>query len=248
MLVLLPPSETKRDGGAEGSALDLRALSFPELAKQRLAALAALRALSRNLTAATAGLRLGVTQRFEVDRNRMVSSSPVMPAVDRYTGVLYDALEADSLTTEQRSFANEHVVIHSALFGLIRALDPIPAYRLSHDSRLPQLRLRQVWSGPIAQILADYRGLIVDLRSDGYAALGPRPERADSVVVRVVVNDGDGRRRSLNHFNKKAKGEFVREVLESGVDHDSADSLCRWAMSRGIRLERSRPGELELVV
>ena len=60
-----------------------------------------------------------------------------MPAIDRYTGVLFDALDAPSLDADAREFARETVVVHSALFGLVGALDEIPAYRLSHDSRLP---------------------------------------------------------------------------------------------------------------
>ena len=91
MILLLPPSESKRDGGIEGSHLDLAALGFPQLAAPRRTALAALRKLSSNVAAASAALRLGPAQRFEVDRNRVVRSSSVLPAIERYTGVLYEA-------------------------------------------------------------------------------------------------------------------------------------------------------------
>ncbi len=248
MILLLPPSETKRDGGEVGTSLDLTALGFPELTTKRRATLAALRVLSRNLKASTAGLGLGATQRFEIDRNRVVMSAPVLPAIDRYTGVLYDALDAPSLSTQEREFANATVVIHSALFGLVRALDPIPAYRLSHDSRLPKVRLRQHWSAPISAVLARYPGLILDLRSEGYAALGPRPERENCAFVRVIADDGAGRRRALNHFNKKAKGEFARAVIQAQIAHESVDAVCSWADGVGVRLEPGRQGEIDLVV
>ena len=94
MLLLLPPSETKRDGGVEGSALDLEALEFASLTPQRRAALAALARLSRSVGESMRALALGQSLRFEVDRNRAVRTSPTMPAIDRYTGVLYDALDA----------------------------------------------------------------------------------------------------------------------------------------------------------
>ncbi|MCU1441222.1 MAG: hypothetical protein JWP85_2219 [Rhodoglobus sp.] len=145
MLLVLPPSETKRDGGPDGSALDVGALGFPGLTPQRKQAIAALRMLSRNLGASTGALGLGRTQRFEIDRNRALTTSPVLPAIDRYTGVLYDGLAAETFTASERAFAHEHVVIASALFGLLRGGDPIPAYRLSHDSRLPKLSLRRHW-------------------------------------------------------------------------------------------------------
>ena len=251
MLLLLPPSETKRDGGssatpADAAALDLAELSFPELTSQRKTAVAALRTVSRSVSASTTALGLGPTQRFEIDRNRALAKSPVMPAIERYTGVLYDGLEVQTLTAGERAFASRHVVIHSALFGLIRAGDPIPAYRLSHDSKLPSLSLRRHWRAPVSAALASYPGLIIDLRSEAYADLGPAPSSAR--YLRVLSEDGSGRRVALSHFNKKAKGEFTRAVIASGVEFGSVDELLAWAASRGIRLEHGAQGELDLVL
>jgi cytoplasmic iron level regulating protein YaaA (DUF328/UPF0246 family) len=248
MLLLLPPSETKRDGGDPARPLDLGSLSFSELTPARRAAIAAVRRLSRNLKAATAGLRLGPSQRFELDRNRVLGSSPGMPSLERYTGVLYDGLDAGTLTAAERSFAAGSVAIASALFGLLRADDLIPAYRLSHDSRLPGLPLRSHWREPVTAVLDKVEGPIVDLRSEGYVALGPLPERPDAVSVRVVTEGGDGQRRALNHFNKKAKGEFTRAFVRAGLHHESIDSLLAWAPTGGIRLIRADDRTLELVV
>src|SRR5690606_5399876 len=100
---------------------------------------------------------------FEVDRNRALRHSPVMAAMDRYTGVLYEALDAPSLSATARAFASHHVVIQSALFGLLGAADPIPVYRLSHDSRVPGHPLGRTWREPIAHALANLPGLILDL-------------------------------------------------------------------------------------
>ena len=245
MLLVLPPSETKRDGG-DAAILDLAALSFPELAPQRRAALAALRTVSRSVSGSLDALSLGPTQRFEIERNRALRSSPVMPALDRYTGVLYDGLEVESLSAEEREFASRHVVIHSALFGLVRAEDPIPAYRLSHDSRLPGLSLRKHWRDSITSALARHEGLVLDLRSESYASLGPAPDSA--TYIRVVSENAQGRRVALSHFNKKGKGEFTRAVIAAGFDHATVDDLVAWASREGIRLEPGAPGELDLVV
>lgn len=251
MLVILPPSETKRDGGAvagDGSPipLDLALLGFPALTPQRRRAIAALKALCRNLAAAAAGLRLGPSQRFEIDRNRALATSPVMPALDRYTGVLYDGLDAATLSAAERTFADRHVLIGSALFGLLRASDPIPAYRLSHDSRLPGVPLRRLWAPAVSAELARQEGLILDLRSEAYAALGPAP--AGTWYLRVLSEGPSGVRTALSHFNKKAKGEFVRALVRSGIDHGGVDSLLDWATGAGIPLSRGAAGELDLVV
>jgi cytoplasmic iron level regulating protein YaaA (DUF328/UPF0246 family) len=169
-----------------------------------------------------------------------------MAAIDRYTGVLYEALDAPSLSVAARELAGSSLLVHSALFGLLRALDPIPAYRLSHDSRIPGHPLGRTWRTLLSAELAGLHGLVLDLRSEGYTALGPAPE--GSWFLRVVTEDAGGVRRALNHFNKKGKGEFVRAVLMAGIDHPDLDSLLSWARGAGIRLEPGASGELELVV
>lgn len=248
MLILLPPSETKRAGGTEGSRLDHARLGYPELARSRRAVIAGLRALSRDQEASVRALKLGPSSASEALRNRTVSTSPLLPAIDRYDGVLYEGLDAATLPEAARAFAHEHLAIASAAFGLTRALDPIPVYRLSHDSRLPGLPLRSQWRDVVARVLDATPGLLLDLRSEGYAELGPLPSRDDAVFVRVVSEDATGRRRALNHFNKKGKGVFARELLLAGVDHPDVASLLAWSADHGIRLERGAPGELDLVV
>ena len=236
MRLLLPPSETKRDGG-DGGPVDLAVLAAPELTNARFELMDAVATLAADHDAAMRALKLGPRQSAEVERNRRIHVAPSMPAIDRYTGVLFDALDAPTLSAEARSYAARTVMVHSALFGLVGALDPIPAYRLSHDSRLPGIRLRQFWRPLLESSLARQQGLIVDLRSEGYAHLGPAPVREDSVFVRVVTIGGDGRRRALNHFNKTAKGAFTRAVLESRPTVESVDELIDWARTAGFGLD-----------
>jgi cytoplasmic iron level regulating protein YaaA (DUF328/UPF0246 family) len=252
VIVLLPPSESKRDGGDAHSVLDVDSLSFPSLAPQRRTALRALARLSRSVTESNVALGLGRTQRFEIDRNRSIRSSPTMPALDRYTGVLFDALDAGSLDGSAREWARRNVVVQSALFGLLRADDRIPAYRLSHDSRLADLRLARLWPDAEVAVLQELGGLILDLRSEAYVALGPTTGLQNAHYVRVVSAASDGTKRALNHFNKKGKGEFVRVLAQSGAELDTVDGVFEWGANNGVRLERGAAGiagsEILLVV
>ncbi|WP_104192232.1 YaaA family protein [Cryobacterium sp. Y82] len=252
MLILLPPSETKRSGG-EAVPLDWAELAYPTLNVKRRVLARALVALTRHPEAARTALKLGRTQLFEIDRNRELFASPTLPVIDRYTGVLFDGLDAATLSRPQREFAHAHLVVHSALLGPLAALDPIPAYRLSHDSRVPGVTLanhtlKQHWSADVQKLLGRTTGLLLDLRSEAYVALGARPVRPESLYLRVVTDTGDGQKRALNHFNKKSKGEFTRALLENEHNFTNARELIRWAQSVGIRLDHGTPGELELVV
>lgn len=255
MRLLLPPSETKRDGGA-GAPLELTALSFPALTEARRTVMDALERLCVDDAAAARALTLSPKAAVaELARNRALRSSPTMPAIERYTGVLYDALAVEEWGADARARASAHIIVHSALFGLVAADDAVPAYRLSHDSRLPDLRLRAHWAEANARVLESLPGPLIDLRSEGYAALGPLPRRPDALFVRVVAIGDDGVARALNHFNKKGKGEFVRALLEAGPLPASVDDLCAAATALGWPLRRlpapelgGKRDELELVV
>jgi cytoplasmic iron level regulating protein YaaA (DUF328/UPF0246 family) len=248
MLILLPPSETKRDGGAAGSRLDLAQLSFPRLEAQRRLTVDAVIELAQDPEVAAARLKLGPKLTFEIERNRALASTALMPAMDRYTGVLYDGLDAPSLDSAARAYLAEHVVIASALFGLLHAGDPIPAYRLSHNSSLSVGALKTVWKAAIARELSEHPGLLLDLRSEAYVALGPIPAGSTSAYLRVVSRGADGTVRALNHFNKKGKGEFVRALAQTSPRIDSVRDLIAWARARSIDLAVNTQGELELAV
>ncbi|MFC5929066.1 peroxide stress protein YaaA [Cryobacterium melibiosiphilum] len=247
MLVLIPPSETKRSGGGF-LCLDWAALSYPTLTTRRRSLARALVKLSKQPESAMAALKLGRTQGAEVERNRLLLTSPAMAAMDRYTGVLYDALETDSLSPAARVFAGDHLVVHSALFGPLGALDAIPAYRLSHDSRVPEHPLKAHWTVATTKVLSAVPGLVLDLRSEGYVSLGAAPVRSDSVFLRVVTVGTDGHARAINHFNKKWKGLFTRALLEHGEDFATVDDLLAWAPTAGFTLRPGAAGTLLLVV
>lgn len=247
MLILLPPSETKRSGG-DGGALDLRRLALPSLTPQREATLTALEALSRDAATAARILRLGARQLGEIAVNAGIRTSPTLPAIDRYTGVLYDALGAASLDSRARSWIGRHVMIHSAALGPVGALDPIPAYRLAAGVSLPGIPpLRRLWADAVGAALTQAAPrLVLDLRSESYVALGPVPAALPSAYLRVMTEGSDGVTRALNHFNKRAKGEFVRTLATQRPRLGSLAAMRRWAADAGWTIRDGPAGEWRL--
>ena len=246
MIVLLPPSETKRVGG-DGPSLRLEALGSPELRELRAALVDELVGLAGDRSASRRALGLSASQDAEIDRNAALRSAATLPAISRYTGVLYDALDVDSLRGVAAARARARLAIGSALFGLLRAEDPVPAYRLSATSKLPgQPTLAARWRPMLEPVLDQIatRELVVDLRSGSYAALG-RLEGA--VRVEVVAEHSDGRRTVVSHFNKAHKGRLARVLATTRSEPDDAATVATIARRAGMRVER-RGCELTVVV
>ena len=211
MLVLLPPSEGKAPGG-RGRALDLAGLSHPALNPVRERVLDALHAAA---TTDPAGLQraLGCPP-GEVAKDAVLRAAGTLPASQRYTGVLYEALSYATLSPTGRRRANGSLRVASALFGLLSPTDRIPAYRLSGGTSLPGFgSLAAAWRPVVEPELAGHRGIVVDLRSGPYAQLARVP---GAVQVRVL-RESSGVRSVVSHDNKHTKGLLARELCEHGA-------------------------------
>ena len=248
MQLLLPPSETKRSGG--GSAFSPDSLPHhPQLGAARARIRASLERLSADEDAAAAALGLGAKSRGEIAHNLVLDSSGSLPAIERYTGVLYDALDVPSLESAARSWLDTHALVQSALFGQIRAADPIPAYRLSAGTSLPGLggSLKRLWREAHADLDWPALGWVLDLRSKDYVELAPIPTGAGH-YLHVAQRGPNGRVKALNHFNKAAKGDLVRRLAIAHAEISDADALVAWASGAGLEIVRGpREDELTLV-
>ena len=245
MLVLLPPSETKALGG-DGAPLDLGSLTAPELTPVRARLAGGLVDLAADVPASRAALGLSAKQDDEIVRNAALFTAGTLPALQRYTGVLYDALDVGTLTRAQRSRAGRRLAVGSALFGLLGGGDRIPAYRLSAGSALPGLpSLRSLWRPALEPVLTGTPGLVVDLRSGAYAALAPVP---GAVTVSVVSERADGTRSVVSHFNKAHKGRLARLLATTTAEPDDVVGLRRLLRRARLHVEHDGGSAIALVV
>jgi uncharacterized protein len=246
VLILLPPSEGK-DVPRRGRPLDLPDLSFPELTGARDRVLDSLVAVcSGDAGLAARMLGVGPTQADLVQLNARLRDAPTARADRVYAGVLYDALAAATLSSAAKRRLGSRVAVTSSLFGLVRAADRIPAYRLSGDTVLPGLGpVTAVWRdalGPaVTAAMGD--GLLVDLRSTMYAAFWrPPAELAGRVATVRVLHEANGRRQVVSHFNKATKGRLVRGLLEDGANPGSVRALVATLERLGWTVEVGAPG------
>jgi cytoplasmic iron level regulating protein YaaA (DUF328/UPF0246 family) len=259
VLILLPPSEGKA-APTRGKPLDLASLGSPGLTEAREQVLDSLVALCSTgidpalpvqdaILAERAGevLGVGATQLDLVLANGRLRTAPTARAERVYTGVLYDALDLDSLSTAARRRAASRVAVTSALFGLVRPGDAIPSYRLSGDVTLPGLGpVAAHWRRHLGPVVEEAlgRGLLVDLRSSTYAAFWrPPADLARRVATVRVLHEQDGIRKVVSHFNKATKGRVVRALLEDGGNPSTPSRLADLLRDLGWKVEEGEPSK-----
>jgi cytoplasmic iron level regulating protein YaaA (DUF328/UPF0246 family) len=256
VLILLPPSESKNPPPKRGKPVDLGALSFPRLTDLRAQVFDALVATSARPDA-LARLGVGASVAPEVERNVRLGGIPARPALEVYNGVLYDALGAATLSAAAKRRAASRVIIVSALWGAVRPLDRIAAYRLNICAHLVGLGpLEPAWRevlGPVLAEAAGASGLVVDCRSSSYQAAGMPAGLGDRTVAVRVLRETAGGRSVVSHMAKHTRGEVARHLLEAGADprrpHGLAEALAdRWDVELVRPARDGRPWTLDVVV
>jgi uncharacterized protein len=228
VLIILPPSETKRSAPPSGPPLDMDRLAFPALNPMRKRVMAALIETSARPDALER-LRVRPGLIKEIVQNTALRRTPTQPAWELYAGPLYQGLEPNSLSSAAVARAQRWVVIASALWGALRPTDPIPAHRLHVCSRLIGIdRLEPAWRTVLPRELAAAaggRGAVLDLRSPSYRAIGQPHGMADrTVLVRVLPMPGE--RTVGDVIAKRVRGRVARHLLESGADPATPDELA----------------------
>ncbi|MFJ9695005.1 peroxide stress protein YaaA [Kitasatospora sp. NPDC101183] len=245
MLVLLPPSEGKAASG-DGAPVALDGLSLPGLTAARAAALDALVELCRGGEEAAAEV-LGLTPglRGEIAKNAGLLTAGARPAGEVYTGVLFDNLGLASLDAAAYGRAERSLLVFSGLWGAVRVSDRIPSYRCSMGVKLPGPgALGAYWRSAMAPVLPEVAdGLVLDLRSSAYAsAWRPAGEVASRTATVRVLQERDGKRTVVSHFNKATKGRIVRDLLVAGAEPKTPGELMDALRELGHHVELAAEG------
>ena len=138
------------------------------------------------------------------------------PAIEVYTGVLYQALDWSSLTPAARKRGQSAVRIISAKYGAIAPDTRIESYKAKIDNKA----LRSSVAAALDPIAT---GLIIDCRSSTYKTVWPSP--IDITVEIRITTVVDGVRTVVTHMSKKTRGEVTRHILLAGIDIKTPQEL-----------------------
>ena len=140
-------------------------------------------------------------------------------AIFAFKGDVYTGLDADTLSTAEIEFAQNKVSILSGLYGLLKPLDLMQAYRLEMGTKLATKKgknLYEFWTTHITNELnTREQDLIINLASNEYFKAIDNKILKANVITPVFKDEKNGVLKVISFFVKKARGMMVRFIVQN---------------------------------
>ncbi|UYM14447.1 peroxide stress protein YaaA [Endozoicomonas euniceicola] len=162
--------------------------------------------------------------RFEAWR-RPFTPDNAKQAVLAFKGDVYTGLDAETLTEKQFQFTQKHLRILSGLYGILRPLDLMQAYRLEMGTKFANSAgkdLYAFWGDQITEklnedIAAHKHKVLVNLASNEYFK-SVKPKQLNVPVITPVFKDWkSGQYKIISFYAKKARGLMCRYAIDQKI-------------------------------
>ncbi|MGP1572030.1 MAG: peroxide stress protein YaaA [Moraxella sp.] len=149
------------------------------------------------------------------------------PAIYLFNGDVYQGLDADSLNKNEMLYLNHHMGILSGLYGLLKPLDLILAYRLEMGIKLKinqKDNLYQFWDNHITnlinQILKENNfNTLINLASEEYFKVVNKQKIHADIITPKFLDYKNGQYKIISFYAKKARGMMARFIAQNQLEN-----------------------------
>ncbi len=164
------------------------------------------------------------------DWSKKFTEANSKPAIYAFDGDVYDGFDVRTLDAKAVAFAQEHIRILSGLYGALRPLDLMQAYRLEMGTSFKNARgkdLYAFWGGRVTDSLKkvlekDKKPVLLNLASEEYFKVLQPKDLGCPVIAPVFQDAKDGKYKIISFYAKRARGLMARYVVENRIS-DPAD-------------------------
>jgi len=186
------------------------------LAKKKPKALSALMGISANL----AQLNWERNQQFSIP----FTPENARPAIYAFNGDVYQGLDAYSIPEAKLEQLQQTLRILSGLYGIIKPLDLVQAYRLEMGTQLKigtKKNLYEFWKKEVTNYLnaeLESDELFINLASNEYFGVIDEKKLKVPVITPIFKDEKNGTLKVISFFAKKARGAMVRYIIDTQAE------------------------------
>ena len=211
MKILLAPSETKKEGGDGKFNLDTLILNQITPVRKKLFNEYNKIVTSNNLEQLSK--MFGLKKEADILKYAQdISSYPTLKAIQRYTGVAFDHIEYESLDSKAQEYIDKNVILFSNLFGVIKASDKIPLYRLKQGEKIGELNPANIYKNSLKEPLDSYleNEDILDIRAGFYDKFY-KPSKTYTTLK--FLKGG----KVVSHWAKAYRGIVLKHIAQNQI-------------------------------
>lgn len=164
----------------------------------------------------------------ELNYNRFQNfeALPDKQAIYAYNGDVYNNINTEVLDESSLRFSQDHLRILSALYGLLKPLDMIKAYRLEMSSKLPSIASRgmnlfwkEIITNSINSELENHKTkYLINIASNEYSASVDKNE-LNAILINIHFREiRGGKLKNIALNSKKARGMLADYIITNHLD------------------------------
>jgi cytoplasmic iron level regulating protein YaaA (DUF328/UPF0246 family) len=151
--------------------------------------------------------------------------SNAKPAAQAFQGDVYTGLQAERFSAAENRYAQSHLRILSGLYGLLRPLDLIQAYRLEMGTKLANQAGKDLYAywkpvltPALNEAIADSGSkVLVNLASNEYFKAVDVKQLDARVITPVFKDEKNGTFKIISFYAKKARGMMSAWLIQHQI-------------------------------
>ena len=156
---------------------------------------------------------------------RPFTTDNARPCIFAFTGDVYQGINIHSFNTKELDFCQKNLRILSGLYGLLRPLDLMQAYRLEMGTKFANSRgtnLYQFWDTLITdklneELAAQNSDVLINLASNEYFK-SVKPKKLKATIITPNFKDWkNGQYKIISFYAKKARGLMAAYIMKNGI-------------------------------
>ena len=143
------------------------------------------------------------------------------PAVLTYCGTACKYLNAKPWNFDTSIYAQDHLMILSGLYGLLKPYDSVEKYRLEMGLKFNFLdgfkNLYDFWEKDIINYLNEFKAnkTIINLASNEYLKVIKKYQNFDKIINCIFLQNSKGKFKVVANHSKAARGSMAKFILQN---------------------------------
>ena len=171
---------------------------------------------------------------------------PTYKALDLFAGAVFEAMQINDFTDEDRIFAQENLRIISGLYGVLAPEDLILPYRLEMGTKLKTSKgnsLYSFWGDKLNKYISEQirDSFLINLASDEYSKSLKLNKLSKKIVTPVFKDFKNGKLKVISFYAKKARGYMCNFIIKNRIE--KIDDLKLFS-ENGYSFQEEKEGDL----